>query len=179
MIDYDVINDMTKQAKKIIEDTFESGYKHGIAEGNINDDTFAERVNKAYQRGMQHGMDISKDYEQGLNDAWECVGKMERLLFSDVFSDAFGNTDFYTAVTKMSASEAMQKIEEYEKKKADEIKVGDELVDEDGEMTYIVTRIYQGVIECICPDGAVYYDIPRDSVKKTGNRYDVIFRRNE
>lgn len=167
MIDYDVINDMVKNSKKIIEDTFESGYKHGIAEGNINDGTFAEEVNKAYQNG--------------LNDAWECVGKMERLLFDNVFSfsDAFGNTDFYTVVTKMSASEAMQKIKEYEKKKADEIKVGDELVDEDGELTYVVTRIYQGVIEGICPDGAVYHDIPRDSVKKTGNRYNVIFRRNE
>jgi hypothetical protein len=37
---------------------------------------------------------------------------MERLLYSDIFSDVFGNTDFYTVVTKMTASEAMTKLKE-------------------------------------------------------------------
>lgn len=73
----------------------------------------SERYSTGYKDAID---DQQKTYEKGLEDAWECVGKMERLLFSGIFSDAFGNTDFYTVVTKMSASEAMQKIEEYEKK---------------------------------------------------------------
>lgn len=53
------------------------------------------------------------------------------------------------------------------------VKVGDELQDWDGDLTYIVTRIYQGVIDGICPDGAVYHGIQLDTVYKTGRRFNV------
>ena len=53
------------------------------------------------------------------------------------------------------------------------VKVGDELQDWDGDLTYIVTRIYQGVIDGICPDGAVYHGIRLDTVYKTGRRFKV------
>ena len=101
------LDGLKTQALECIEAAYDKGYKNGLKDGNINDGTFAAKIKEAY--------------DNGLNDAWECVGKMERLLFSDVFSNVFGNTDFYTVVTKMSASEAMTKIKEYE-----EIHVGDE-----------------------------------------------------
>lgn len=54
------------------------------------------------------------------------------------------------------------------------VKVGDELQDLDGDLTYIVTRIYQGIIDGICPDGAVYHGIRLDTVYKTGRRFKII-----
>lgn len=107
------------------------------------------------------------DYERGLNDAWECVGKMERLLYSDVFSNVFGNTDFYTVVTKMSASEAMTKIKEYE-----EIHVGDEIIFEDKK--YIVINIHKYVDDVVIVNETDVLVTLTENVKKTGRKYPVV-----
>ena len=51
--------------------------------------------------------------------------------------------------------------------------VGDELKyteedDDDTALTYVVTRIYQGKYEAICPDGAVYRDLDISRMVKAG-----------
>jgi hypothetical protein len=141
------------QVSECIETAYDKGYKSGINDGNINDGTFAAKVKEAYNNG--------------LNDAWECVGKMQRLLYSDIFSDVFGNTDFYTVVTKMTASEAMTKLKEYE-----EIHIGDEIIS-DGKK-YIVINIskYGGNVVIVDETDALV--TPAESVKKTGRRYPVV-----
>ena len=140
------------QVLTCIEAAYDKGYKSGINDGNINDGTFAAKVKEAYNNG--------------LNDAWECVGKMERLLYSDIFSDVFGNTDFYTVVTKMSASEVMTKIKEYE-----EIHVGDEIIFEGKK--YIVINIpkYGGDVVIVNETDALV--TRAENVEKTGRKYPV------
>ena len=107
-----------------------------------------------------------KGYKSGINDAWECVGKMERLLYSDVFSNVFGNTDFYTVVTKMSASEAMTKIKEYE-----EIHVGDEIIFEDKK--YIVINIPEYGDNVVIVNETDALVTLTENVKKTGRKYSI------
>lgn len=132
-----------------------------------------ECIETAYDKGYKAAkQDVvavgnKSEYERGLNDAWECVGKMQRLLFSDIFSDVFGNTDFYTVVTKMTVSEAMTKLKEYE-----EIHIGDEIIS-DGKK-YIVINIskYGGNVVIVDETDALV--TPAESVKKTGRRYPVV-----
>ncbi len=123
---------------------------------------------KGYKAAKQDVVAVGNksEYERGLNDAWECVGKMERLLFSDVFSNVFGNTDFYTAVTKMSASEAMTKIKEYE-----EIHVGDEVIFEDKKYIVINKTKYEDSAVIVNDTNVLVTSI--ENVKKTGRNYPV------
>lgn len=123
---------------------------------------------KGYKAAKQDVVAVGNksEYERGLNDAWECVGKMERLLYSDVFSNVFGNTDFYTVVTKMSASEAMTKIKEYE-----EIHVGDEIIFEDKK--YIVVNICKYKDSAVIVNDTDVIVTPTKNVKKTGRKYSV------
>ena len=93
-----------------------------------------------------------KTYEDGLNEAWECAKKIEAptaegglsgrelaLIFKD-------GATLYKAFKNYSAREAVTRIKEYEEeqKKAAEIKIGDEVTDNDG---------WNGVVTCISPDG--------------------------
>lgn len=97
---------MTKELEEKIhgfaEMMYKVGYADGIKDGNINDNTFAEKVNEAYRNGLY--------------DAWACVGRMERLLFADSLRPIFGEEDFYTLVTKHSAAYCIEKLKEYDKK---------------------------------------------------------------
>ena len=146
------LDGLKTQALTCIEAAYDKGYKSGINDGNINDGTFAAKVKEAY--------------DNGLNDAWECVGKMEKLLYSDVFSNVFGNTDYYTVVTKMSASEAMTKIKEYE-----EIHVGDEIIFEDKK--YIVINIPKYGDNVVIVNDTDVLVTPTENVKKTGRKYSI------
>lgn len=101
---------------------------------------------EAYQKGIQEGEGRKRrrhDHdeqliEQGRNEAWEAARKIISMpdppywgIFGDYKNDLFG---------KITAREALSKLEAYEKKKADsEIKVGEEL--ENGVSTVIVTHI--------------------------------------
>lgn len=94
----------------------------------------------------------AKTYEDGLNEAWECAKKIEAptvegglsgqelaLIFKD-------GATLYKVFKNYSAREAVTRIKEYEEeqKKAAEIKIGDEVTDNDG---------WNGVVTYISPDG--------------------------
>lgn len=83
-------------------------------------------IDEAYYRGKNDAKreislsgEYERAYQRGLDDAWEAVRKMERQLFSSCFADIFGDKDFYTVITRMSASEAIAILEAYEKKDAE------------------------------------------------------------
>jgi len=84
-----------------------------------------------------------------------------------------GFADDLEQIDKKYNKEESQETNELQCEDSPYVKVGDELQDWDGDLTYIVTRIYQGVIDGICPDGAVYHGIPLDTVYKTGRRFKV------
>lgn len=61
MKDHRQIDGLIRQMTECLENAYNRGYKQGIADGNINDGTFAEKVNEAYNNGAK--------------DAWECYSK--------------------------------------------------------------------------------------------------------
>lgn len=78
---------------------YNDGYKEGFKEGE----------------GTGHTLAYDKGYNNGLNDAWECARK---ILFDPThpkeLPEALGTDTFCGIIEKYSASEAIQKIKEYE-----------------------------------------------------------------
>lgn len=119
-------------------------------------------------------------YKRGLNDAWNAARKiggigegvipckdLQRLFGVDVPCYIFKNTQVF---------DALQIVREYEKEKEaeQEIKVGDELISEDGERTVIIDieyktwRVFNGY------ETTDIYDIQKTHWKKTGRHFPQI-----
>ena len=86
---------------------YQRGYKNGIADGNINDGTFAKKIEEAYKNG--------------LNDAWGCarkimLNKVNGGLPTEEHSKIFGYVATFEVLKNYTASEAIAKIKEYEEK---------------------------------------------------------------
>lgn len=118
-----------------------------IAEFELEDgDKMPEHMDLEYH-GVKldfHCRPIRKTYEDGLNEAWEVArnitcaptngGKSEKWV-----NDMFGYQSRSAVMRNYSASEAIARI-----KKHEEIKIGDEVTDNDG---------WKGVVTWISPDG--------------------------
>lgn len=99
---------------------------------NINDkefDMLDEVISSIYKRGLEDGSAdvkarVKGAYEKGLEDAWECARKiLDAGVPYDYWDMGSGHHISY-AIKRYSASEAMQKIKEYEERqKRDERKV--------------------------------------------------------
>lgn len=92
------------------------GYNAGIKDGNISDDTFAEKVKEAY--------------ENGANDAWELAYKLEESPFDfcDCIErkDIWGYGDVDDIIKRLTGAQALAKLKEYEAKLKEPVfKVGD------------------------------------------------------
>ena len=124
----------------------------------------AEVTADAYQRG----------HEAGLNDAWETARKIWQ---PDIYLRIFKVPMRMDCFTKFSASEAIEKIRQYEQKK-EEIKVGDEVIPRETEYdTMIVTRLWKDDYDSDCID-AIGFDGRISSflvsrVSKTGKHYEI------
>lgn len=122
-----------------------------------------------------------KTYEDGLNDAWETARKIEVPtaeggLSGKELAQIFKDGTLCNIFKNYSACEAVTRIKEYEEeqKKAAEIKIGDEVTDNDG---------WKGVVTGIDPDGEYLIIIQKDgtalhwkkeSFKKTGRHFPEI-----
>ena len=120
---------------------------------------------------------MSKTYEDGLNEVWECAknllkGKYDQYKMFEIF----GYTDVDNIFTLFTGAEVLAKLKKYEEeqKKAAEIKIGDEVTDEDG---------WKGVVTLINPDGKYFVVTLQDgnalrwkkeSFKKTGRHFPEI-----
>lgn len=148
-------------------DSFErydkDAYEEGRADGSL----------EGYSRGMnEHMNDI---YEQGLNDAWECARELvhsrspeEWDIMCDLFSVERGRQ--CDIIAKTTASEAIEKLREYEAKK-DEIKVGDEVIDSN-EILFVVTEVHMDtatVMNCVGHS----YQLWKSGLKKTGRHFPI------
>lgn len=109
-------------------------------------------TNYSTTESVEFKEESEKTYEDGLNEAWELAKKIEAptaegglsgqelaLIFKD-------GAQLYKVFKNYSARQAVTRIKEYEEeqKKAAEIKIGDEVTDNDG---------WNGVVTCISPDG--------------------------
>lgn len=96
-------------------------------------------IESAYQIGYEAGqknaweMDVKKYIEQGRKEAWEAARKIaldtdDGGISKDELKEIFGSLSFYNLIKYLSASEVISNLREYEKKKNDEIQVGDEVI---------------------------------------------------
>ena len=91
----------------------------------------AEVTADAYQRG----------YEARLNDAWEAA----RKIFSmdgEVRETLLHNCFFKDIIENISASEAIERIRQYEQEKEEQIQVGDEVENTQTGVRFIVTHMW-------------------------------------
>lgn len=127
---------MKKQAKYLIEQAYQRGYKEGYSKAE-ND----------YHAKTEE--DRQSSYELGLNMAWEAAKK---IYLSQIHGGISGNAlvEIFGYPTndileRFSASEAIEKLKEYEEQKKQEedteIRVGDEIQTLDGQIIGIVTYI--------------------------------------
>lgn len=104
------------------------------------------RLYVAYDKGYEHGLkDNSEEaYQKGLDDAWECARKILNAVVPYDCWNMGGYNHISHAIKCYSASEAIEKIRQYEeqKKAEEEIKVGDEVIfNRDAPFKVIVTCV--------------------------------------
>lgn len=119
---------------------------------------------------------MSKTYEDGLNDAWEAARIVVDCKVPFDFWELSSGQSMLAVFRLYSVKEAIEKIREYEEeqKKAAEIKIGDEVTDDEG---------WNGVVTFISPDGKYLVVTLQDgnairwkkeSFKKTGRHFPEI-----
>ena len=106
------------QFRNVVNRAYEQGYEDGK---KIQEEEDAKIVSQITKQDMNDKKACEEQaYQKGLDDAWEACRKMEYMLFNEPqFKECFGDIDFYTVVTKKSASETLQKIREYEEKQTE------------------------------------------------------------
>ena len=110
----------------------------------------SDEYTRGYAEGTRHGMEISKDYDEGLNDAWELARKLiygsgdyEGAYSIKGMNSIFGKRGYLSIMKSFTAKEALTKIKEYEEKqkKAEIIHVGDEIYSELTDTKAVVQHI--------------------------------------
>lgn len=151
----DALVEVCKAARK-------EGYNAGLEDRNVNGNTLGNKIKEAY--------------ENGLSDAWECARSVVNCKVPYDFWEMGSGQSMLAVLKRYSAKEAIEKIREYEEeqKKAAEIKIGDEVTDNDG---------WKGFVAGISPDGEYMVVVLQDggalrwkkeSFKKTGRHFPQI-----
>lgn len=140
----EALDNIYKEFEKTYEEARKEGYSAGFENGNISDDTFAEKVKEAY--------------ENGANDAWELAYKLEESPFDFCDGierkDIWGYMDIEDIIEKLTGAQALAELKEYEAKLKEQeaklkepvFKVGDrvrttEERDKDGNVLFPVGTI--------------------------------------
>ena len=141
-----------------IEQALEEAYQRGINDGNLD---VKERVDCAYQNGYNEAWvsvgecedRVAKQaYQKGLDDAWKLAQKVVLLktgdgdgFSSNELNEIFGYSSPHTVLSIYSATEAVSKLCEHEEKQnANEIKVGDEVMNTTYGTLNGITGFYTG-----------------------------------
>ena len=159
------VKGMKKQAQELIDQTYQRGYKAGFeaAKEQIKTDT-ESRVEELISIGR--------------NEAWEAAKKIAADCFNDskMTKKLFNFHYSYAVFENFSASEAIENIKEYEKKKREEeqeIRVGDEVYIEGKEIKYVVVCIYKERSELVdCKGNFAWTETC--SLHKTGKHFPEI-----
>ncbi|MCR5727215.1 MAG: hypothetical protein K6G24_07100 [Lachnospiraceae bacterium] len=157
---------LCKEVTNCIRNAYDRGYKQGFKDGNYNKEFFCNL-------NFEHGT------YKGLDDAWECARKIVQREANGEENIVDERLDGYDTFMTYTAAECITRIKEYEEKQkqADsEVKVGDEVVDDCGIKSVVVT-------DEITSDGCVslltnYYQTtqlyPIKKLRKTGRHFDQI-----
>ena len=149
----------------------------------VNDiETRAEKAqDEAYQRGYCDALekhcaiceekhDAEEAYQQGLNDAWDAARKIASDNAGQNYS-IFGQHFTAEILNTHSASEAIEKIRQYERGKEEQIQVGDEVISPNGKG--VVTEIKDIYVRIMYAKGSGQVVKPED-LTKTGRHFPEI-----
>lgn len=134
----------------------------------IDINNIQKQIEEAYQRGV----------EDGCNETWAAAKKIA-LYHDEGGTSILDLTEIFDCFTiqqvfrKYTVFEVIEKLKAYEEKQKadDEIKVGDEVIDED-DKKFWVTKIHNGIAEGIMANGEVtctYLDV----TERTGKHVDI------
>lgn len=135
-----------------------------------------EQVRKeAYENGWKEAEDhyekgYNDGYDTGLSDAWEASRKVVALSTVDR-REVFGSEYMYSILEKHTASEAIEKIRQYEQEKEEQIQVGDEVISPNGKG--VVTEITDIYVRIMYAKGSGQVVKPED-LTKTGRHFTEI-----
>lgn len=146
-----------------------------------------EQVRKeAYENGWKEAEDhyekgYNDGYDTGLSDAWEAARNVVALSTVDR-RKVFGSEYMYSILEKHTASEAIEKIRQYEQEKEEKITKGDVVrIKSAPEVEILVTYADEEHVSGIaltevdgnCEIGDQYTDIVIHKVEKTGRHYEI------
>ena len=162
--------------EQVKKEAYEEGYESGFVAGHL-------KAEKSGQKFYEDG------YKRGLVDAWEAAkkialdkedGGLDTVAYCEIFGYGKG---FGTILKKFSASEAIEKIRQYEQKQ-EEIKVGDVVriksapeveiwvtdIDEDGNL---LSGLALKTVDDYCDMGDTYANMGVCKFERTGRHYNV------
>ena len=184
---YDEADEFMKDYSCGHRDGYSQGYRDGAksSSGGVWDAGYTTGYGKGLQeRWKEHKEDCdqcSKGYRQqiedaytkGLNDAWECVRKIRCSVDEGERKVIFGTIFTYDILKDNTASEAIEKLREYEANK-DKIKVGDEVRLKDLGFIGVVTRLADlEQAACIMFDDGSATWKSLNGAKKTGRYFPI------
>lgn len=153
---------------------------------NIKSSLKADRqkaIEETYQKGFEAGQHeaTTLEYQQGLNDAWECMKAIAFLNKPRDMRDFFGCSTLGDVLIDYTASEAIEKLKAYEEQqKADErIMLGDGLVTKHGGVNGIALSNEVNRCVYVWREDCVAYAAGVDEWKKTGKTYPQVAELHE
>ena len=161
MKDYEVLEGIKKNQGNVIDAAYNKGYSQGFIDGRYS----AELIDELKEQ----------EYKRGLHDAWEVTRKiadMDAKTFESIFDSYLCWTNVFSSE---SASEAIEKIREYEEKQKDEeIKVGDEVMYGSDKGVVTLTANTGNTFTVLGYDGGWIIRTSKENLKKTGRHFSEI-----
>lgn len=124
---------------------------------------------------------MNKDYEEGLNEAWELARKIVLHNYNETYSadevlDIWGDNSYSVILKEYTGKEALERLREYEKKKKEKIHVGDEIIHKNTNEVMVVVYSGNELIETVDSKGVCYsYDIEdKIELSRTGRNFPQI-----
>ena len=143
---------------QVRKEAYDKGYDDATAEIGSDEQAIAEKA-----------------YQKGLSDAWEAARKVTQVRkyggYGDCLEEVFGRHRVPWDVFDYSASEAIEKIRQYEQKQEEQIQVGDEVINQN--KTAVVTEITNRYTRIMYSDGSGYALFAK-GLTKTGRHFPEI-----
>lgn len=171
---------------KSTEKIYNTGYSVGYKDGAKNQDEV--QYKKGYDAGRKDGFDYCRDNteltdelkQEEYNKALEDASELMAYITQDFIDNCYPNNkgyNLYDLNAKYGLGRVLKDYKAYEEKKKveEEIKVGDEVSNEDVTRTIIVTYIHNNdYFDGIDFNGVVYTNCYRELWNKTSRHFDEV-----
>ena len=192
-----------KEVDARCDKAYHKGYNKGISEGNINDGTFAEKVNEAYRNGYEKGAKDTTDryvddikqmckqdkadsevrekqaYDRGVDDVWKALCTLCGWSNSVRQARFNGDIGLEKIIAHHTAQEVIDIVQNFPNMVAEKhapFEVGDEVECGEGKLKAVVTRYDKEhkTVEVVDKDGMVHASKNLSWYVVTGKQYDGV-----